>query len=212
MNTAAKSRKLVVVLACAISGSAFADVNINTLPGATTPTSGWIGTAESFYAPAGNDALLSWQFALDGRSSPGDVTFSIVPWSPSGPSGAPLYTTTIAWGTSPISPVVSGINVLLTSGQLYAAEIDLQGYTGSSVYYGSSGPYLGGEGYWTMGYSEWSGYSYLFQGFDADFACSVPTGVPSAVPEPTTLIPGALLLLPFGSAAFRQFRKKFRAT
>jgi hypothetical protein len=33
----------------------------------------------------------------------------------------------------------------------------------------------------------------------------------SAVPEPTTLISGALMLLPFGSSAFRQLRKKFQA-
>jgi hypothetical protein len=33
----------------------------------------------------------------------------------------------------------------------------------------------------------------------------------SAVPEPTTIISGALLLLPFGSSAFRQLRKKLQA-
>lgn len=32
-----------------------------------------------------------------------------------------------------------------------------------------------------------------------------------AVPEPTTLISGAMLLLSFGSGAFRQLRKKFQA-
>jgi hypothetical protein len=31
------------------------------------------------------------------------------------------------------------------------------------------------------------------------------------VPEPTTIISGAMLLLPFGSSAFRQLRKKFQA-
>jgi hypothetical protein len=34
---------------------------------------------------------------------------------------------------------------------------------------------------------------------------------PTAVPEPTTLISGAMLLLPFGSSAFRQLRKKLQA-
>lgn len=32
----------------------------------------------------------------------------------------------------------------------------------------------------------------------------------SPVPEPTTIISGALMLLPFGSGAFRQLRKKFQ--
>jgi len=36
-------------------------------------------------------------------------------------------------------------------------------------------------------------------------------GVWVAVPEPTTMISGALLLLPFGTSAFRQLRKKFQA-
>jgi hypothetical protein len=35
---------------------------------------------------------------------------------------------------------------------------------------------------------------------------------PAAVPEPTTMIAGALLLLPFGSGAVRQLRKKLQAT
>jgi hypothetical protein len=33
----------------------------------------------------------------------------------------------------------------------------------------------------------------------------------TAVPEPTTMISGALMLLPFGSSAFRQLRKKLQA-
>ena len=37
---------------------------------------------------------------------------------------------------------------------------------------------------------------------------SIAVGV---VPEPTTLISGAMLLLPFGSRAVRQLRKKFQA-
>ncbi len=36
-------------------------------------------------------------------------------------------------------------------------------------------------------------------------------GVWVAVPEPTTMISGALLLLPFGSSALRQLRKKLQA-
>jgi hypothetical protein len=37
------------------------------------------------------------------------------------------------------------------------------------------------------------------------------TGAVTAVPEPTTIISGAMLLLPFGSRAFRQLCKKFQA-
>jgi hypothetical protein len=33
----------------------------------------------------------------------------------------------------------------------------------------------------------------------------------TAVPEPTTLISGALMLLPFGSSVARRLRKKFQA-
>jgi hypothetical protein len=39
----------------------------------------------------------------------------------------------------------------------------------------------------------------------------VETYVVPPVPEPTTIISGAMLLLPFGSSAFRQLRKKMRA-
>jgi hypothetical protein len=39
----------------------------------------------------------------------------------------------------------------------------------------------------------------------------VETSVVTPVPEPTTIISGALLLLPFGSSAFRQLRKKLQA-
>jgi hypothetical protein len=39
----------------------------------------------------------------------------------------------------------------------------------------------------------------------------VEVGLPVVVPEPTTIISGALLLLPFGSSAVRQLRKKLQA-
>jgi hypothetical protein len=39
----------------------------------------------------------------------------------------------------------------------------------------------------------------------------VTANIGTPVPEPTTLISGALLLLPFGSSAVRQVRKKFQA-
>jgi hypothetical protein len=42
----------------------------------------------------------------------------------------------------------------------------------------------------------------------ADFDSFTVPGTP--VPEPTTMISGAMLLLPFGSSAFRQLRRKFQ--
>ncbi|HUD84456.1 MAG TPA: hypothetical protein VMQ67_13175 [Candidatus Saccharimonadales bacterium] len=55
---------------------------------------------------------------------------------------------------------------------------------------------VGGDGY--------SSVSYLGSAL-------VETSVVTPVPEPTTIISGALLLLPFGSSAFRQLRKKLQA-
>jgi hypothetical protein len=145
-------------------------------------TNGWFAQAQTFEAPAANCNVLSdWTFALAGRTSPGAVTFSIYQWGPTGPIGSPLFTTNIAWGTTNATYSVPNINVVLTPGTLYGADIDLQGYSGPSVYFNGNKTGYKYDGWWYMPSSGWNDLP-LNQYFAADFS--------NAVPEP-----GSILLL-----------------
>jgi hypothetical protein len=201
MKMTPKSRTLALVLTCAISASvsASADTIIDTFPPTEGFTDGWYGQAESFQTPAGDNELISWEFELDGRSSPGNVTFSIDPWSATGPTGPALFTTTVPWGTSIITPVVSGIDLVLNPSKVYAAVVDFQGYFGQSIAFGDD-TYPGGTGFWYDG-TAWNQYSEFDQSFIADFAPS------SAVPDSSTIFDGAWVLLPFAARAMGFLRK-----
>ena len=48
-------------------------------------------------------------------------------------------------------------------------------------------------------------------GNNVDYTDGMVSGSLTPVPEPTTIVAGALMLLPFGSGAVRQFRKKLQA-
>ncbi len=181
---------LVVVLAvCGIS-AAFASScdTIDTRPDwDSNITNGWLGQAQTFEAPSQNCNILSqWIFDLAGRSSPGQVTFSIYQWGGSGPVGNALYTQTLNWGTSAQEFDINNINLLLTPGQLYGAAIDLQGYSGESVYYNFNQiGYPGYDGWW---YNPADGGWVDVGGTNQYFAATF-----DSVPEP-----GSILL--FGSS------------
>ena len=179
----------LLVLALLVVGSfatANADnCNINTMPyWDNNITNGWLAQAQTFEAPSQACNVLSeWEFELAGRTSPGQVTFNIYQWGATGPVGNPLYSQTLNWGTSAHLFDVNNINLQLTPGQLYGADIDLQGYSGPSVYYQfNQTGYPGHDAWWyNPDFGGWTDYAGTNQYFMANF-----TGVPE---------PGSLLLL-----------------
>jgi hypothetical protein len=177
----------LAVLALLVVGSfatAYADnCNINTEPfWDSNITSGWLAQAQTFEAPSANCSVLSdWEFKLAGRTSPGQVTFNIYQWGPSGPVGTALYSQNLAWGTSAQVFDVTGINLALTPGQLYGADIDLQGYSDQSVYYNfNQTGYPGFDGWWyNPSFGGWNDIGGTNQYFMADF---------TSVPEPGSFV------------------------
>ncbi len=177
----------LAVLALLIVGSFAtanaADCNINTEPSWDgNITSGWLAQAQTFEAPSADCSVLSdWEFKLSGRTSPGQVTFNIYEWSASGPVGNALYTQTLDWGTTDQVFDVTGINLALTPGQLYGADIDLQGYSGLSVYYNfNQTGYPGHDGWWyNPDFGGWNDIGGTNQYFMADF---------TSVPEPGSIV------------------------
>ncbi len=179
--------RALVVLALLVVGSfatAYAaNCNINTEPNwDSNITNGWLAQAQTFEAPSANCSLLSdWEFKLAGRTSPGQITFNIYQWGPSGPVGNALYSQTLAWGTTDQLFDVTGINLALTPGQLYGADIDLQGYSGASVYFNENQTgYPGFDGWWyNPDFGGWNDIGGTNQYFMADFA---------SVPEPGSIV------------------------
>ena len=175
------------VLALLILGSVMlygANCNINTEPfWDSNITSGWLAQAQTFEAPSANCSVLSdWEFKLAGRTSSGQITFNIYEWGPSGPVGNALYSQTLNWGATDQLFDVTNINLALTPGQLYGADIDLQGYSGKSVYYQDNQTgYPGYDGWWyDPGEGGWKTFGGTNQYFMADFT--------SGVPEPGTFL------------------------
>ncbi len=169
-------------------GTAYANsCNINTMPDWDgNITNGYLAQAQTFEAPSPSCKVLSeYEFWLAGRSSPGQVTFNIFEWGAGGPMGSALYTTALSWGTSASLFDLTNINLTLTLGQLYGAEVDFQGYTGQSIYFQDNQTgYPGFDGWWNNG--TWID----FPGLQDDFAANFSSGV-------TTPEPGSILL--FGS-------------
>lgn len=183
--TALRAARTLVVIALLVVGS-FASVyaancNINTEPDwDSNITNGWLAQAQTFEAPSANCSVLSdWEFKLAGRTSPGQITFNIYQWGPSGPTGNALYSQTLAWGTTDQVFDINNINLALAPGLLYGAEVDLQGYSGQSVYYNfNQTGYPGFDGWWyNPDFGGWNDVGGTNQYFMADF---------SSVPEPGT--------------------------
>ena len=178
--------RALAVLALLVLGSLTlhaANCNINTEPDwDNNITNGWLAQAQTFEAPSANCSVLSdWEFKLAGRTSPGQVTFNIFEWGPSGPVGSALYSQTFDWGTTAQVFDVNAINLALTPGQLYGADIDLQGYSGQSVYFMENQTgYPGFDGWWyNPQFNGWNDVAGTNQYFMADF---------SSVPEPGSFV------------------------
>jgi len=183
---AIRSCRSLLVVALLVVGSVIlhADTcNINTEPfWDSNITNGWTGQAQTFEAPSANCSVLSdWEFKLAGRTSPGQITFNIYAWGPSGPVGTALYSQTLDWGTTDQVFDVTGINLALTPGQLYGADIDLQGYSDKSVYFNfNQTGYPGFDGWWyNPDLGGWNDVGGSNQYFMADF---------TSVPEPGTFL------------------------
>jgi hypothetical protein len=173
-------------------GTAYASsCNINTMPyWDGNITGGWTAQAQTFEAPSPScDVLTEYEFTLAGRSSPGQVQFNIFHWGSSGPIGSAVYTTMLSWGTSASLFDLTGINLTLTPGQLYGAEVDLLGYSGQSIYFQvNETGYPGFDGWWyNPDFGGWNDFPGLQDSFAANFSSSGGT-----TPEP-----GSILL--FGS-------------
>ena len=132
-------------------------------------------------------------------------------------TGTLLASATVPAGTS--APLVDGFQWVdlstplhLTAGQTYVADVYATTADGW-LYYATvtTSPSI------TIGIpvATYAGpglvYPGPFFGYGPYYGPNLSTGSIGAVPEPTTMISGALLLLPFGSSALRQLRKKFQA-
>jgi hypothetical protein len=149
-----------------------ANCNINTEPfWDNNITSGWNAQAQTFEAPSANcNVLSSWEFKLAAGGS--QVTFNIYQWGSSGPIGSALYSQTFNWGDT---IDVNNINLLLTPGQLYGAELDFHGYNGPSVYFNfNQTGYPGFDGWWDMSNEAWQDVPGTNQYFMANFTSGVP--------------------------------------
>jgi len=181
------------------ANSALANTTIDTYPSWNgNITSGWTFTAQTFTAPSDN-VLLDYQFGITPRSVDSTLNFSIYEWSGSGQVGLALYSAVLPWTTTSTDILVSGINLLLTTGNLYGAVIDLQGYSSQSVHY-ESNAYPGGNGFWSVNGVSWNNFPDLDHQFRANF------GSGASVPEPATMLLMGVGLA--GLAGTRLRRKK----
>lgn len=173
----------LLVFGSVASANATSCSNINTMPfWDNNITNGWLAQAQTFEAPSATCNVLSeWEFGLAGRTSPGQVTFNIFQWGPSGPVGTALYSQNLSWGTTASLFDVTGINLTLTPGQIYGADIDLQGYSGPSVYFMENQTgYPGHDSWWyNPAFNGWNDLGGTNQYFLANF---------SEVPEPGSFV------------------------
>jgi hypothetical protein len=110
-----------------------------------------------------------------------------------------MYSQTLNWGTSDQLFDITNINLALTPGQLYGAEIDLQGYSDQSVFYNfNQTGYPGFDGWWyNPAFGGWNDVGGTNQYFMADFA---------SVPEPGSLVLFASSLLGVAGVLRRRIR------
>lgn len=186
MGKEVRMKKNMAVLSIAIALSA-SSVSANTfidtyLSPTTYVTDNFTGIAQTFVAPADN-VLEGFTFGIEPRSVNGNLNFSIYEWVGQGPSGTALYSVTIDWPAVTSDIHVSGINLILATGSLYAAVIDLQEYNLNSVYYVGGNPYAGGNGFWTHDMTTWLGFPEYDLRFKAEFTTNMPDPDPDP-PEP----------------------------
>jgi hypothetical protein len=183
----ATSAVFIVLWAGSLTAAYASNCNINTMPfWDNNITSGWLAQAQTFEAPSSTcNVLTQYEFELAGRSSPGQVTFNIFEWGSSGPVGSALYTTNLSWGTTATLFNLTSINLALTPGQLYGAEVDFQGYSGQSIYFQvNQNGYPGHDGWWyNPAFGGWNDVGGTNDYFLANFS-----GGGGSTPEPGSFI------------------------
>jgi MYXO-CTERM domain-containing protein len=165
------------VAACAMwAGPSFADHVIDTYPfWDGNVTNGWVAVAQSFIAPE-HSVLDSYMFGFEGSKVA--ITFSIVQWDEtSGPVGGPLYSTNVAGFIGDV--VVSDIGLSLTPGEMYAAVVDMNGYTAESVHWMQN---VDGNPTGDASWFDGSGWQYLNSGWSTKFRAEF-----TAVPGPAAV-------------------------
>jgi len=172
----------IVLSARSVLASTFIDTHISPT---VSVTDNYTGIAQTFVAPADN-VLESFTFGIAPRSVNGSLNFSIYEWSGQSPAGTALYSVAVDWPIVTSDIHVSGINLILTTGGLYAAVIDLQGYNLNSVHYVESDLYAGGNGFWTHDMTTWICIPEYDLRFKAEFTTNMPDPDPDPpAPEPS---------------------------
>jgi hypothetical protein len=144
----------LVITVVFLASTALANTVIDTYPDWTGDfTGGWTAMTQTFTVPTDN-VLVSFMFGIEPRSWDGNLTFSIYNWDGWRPVGTALFSVTLPWTASTNDILVPGINLALTTGNLYGAVIDLQGCDLNSVHY-ESNYYTGGNGFWTHDITTW---------------------------------------------------------
>ncbi|MCG3127322.1 MAG: hypothetical protein CHACPFDD_02180 [Phycisphaerae bacterium] len=166
-------------LSIAFVAAAAANTIIDTYPDWDgNVTNGWLKIAQTVTVPADN-VLDNWKFALNPPGGQNTILFEIYEWDNSvGPIGPVLYSSIEAWPAAGGDVLVDNINLPLTTGNLYGAIVDLQGYAGQSVHFQvNQFSYTGGDASWFDGAT----WNFLNSGWNTKFRAEF-------TPEPATLL------------------------
>lgn len=181
-----------VVAAAAASSPCLADHVIDTYPfWDNNITNGWLATAQSFIAPTHN-ILSRFTFGFETGGLP--LSFDVFQWDEnSGPIGGSLFHTNI--NSVAGDNTVSGINLALNAGTMYAVIVDFQGFSGPSMHWmtNTTGNPTGDASWW-----DGSSWNFLNSGWSTKFRAEF-----SEVPAP-----GALALLGAAGLATRGRRRR----